>query len=261
MRHLIIGSGGMVGFKFLGVIARLQEQGHLEDIEQIAGSSVGSLIAFYYIFRRGDMKQILEDAFSFDMKKYMKPNIKNLLSKFGFIDTEPIKDELLRIVGRDFTFRELYEFNPIKLHINAFDVLSRRTVYMSIDTTPDLSVVSAIIRSISICIVFVPQITKNEIFIDGATYEYSPSSPFLGASPDDVLELRMAQDTHVSQKPTSLVKYMILVVSSLLELRKMFNHFRRIEIESTNTEALHFGMSANDKMKMYIDGYSQNSIF
>ena len=263
MKYLIIGSGGMVGFKMLGVMAKLQEYGQFRDLEEISGSSIGSILGFFYIVRNGNMEKLVEDSFSFDLKKYAKPNVKNLITKFGFIETDPIKDELLRIVGRDFTFRELYEFNPIKLHINTFDIMSRRTVYMSVDTTPDLSVLAAIIRSISICIVFVPQVTKNEIFIDGSTYEYVPATPFLQFPPDQVLELRLVPDqsSTVSTKPSSFMKYIIVLVTSLLDLRKMFDHFKRIEIPSTNYEILDFGMSASDKMKMYVDGYSQNSIF
>jgi predicted acylesterase/phospholipase RssA len=263
MKYLILGSGGMVGFRMLGVMAKLQEQGQLRDLEEISGSSIGSILGFFYIVHQGNMEKLVEDSFSFDLKKYAKPNIKNLITKFGFIETDPIKDELLRIVGRDFTFRELYEFNPIKLHINTFDIMSRRTVYMSIDTAPDLSVLTAIIRSISICIVFVPQITKNEIFIDGSTYEYVPATPFLQFAPEQVLELRLVPDqsSTVSTKPSSFMKYIILLVTSLLDLRKIFDHFKRIEIPSTNYEILDFGMSASDKMKMYIEGYSQNSIF
>jgi predicted acylesterase/phospholipase RssA len=262
VKCLILGSGGMVGIKFIGVLVRLQELGVLSDLEEISSASVGSLIGLLYIFHRGDLSKVIKTVFEIDIKNYTKTNIKNLLYKYGLIDTSKLEEKILDLLGgTDLTFKELYEINPIKFYVSSYEVMTDKTLYMSVDKTPDLSVVRAVLRSISIPFVFVPEISRTQIFLDGSTVEANPYEPFLKFAPDQVMELRVCENDNPNgnKTPTSLLGYVVIIMLRLLRnSRAGFDNFKRINVDYTSNEILNFGATYEEKLKMYTDGYSIN---
>ena len=260
VKYLIIGSGGMVGIKFLGVMIRLKEVGALDDLEEISSASIGSLIALLYIFYKGDLELLLRTVFELDIKSYTKTNIKNLLYKFGLVDSKRLEEKLLEMLGGvDLTFQDLYDINPIKLYVSSYEVMSDKTVYMSVDKTPDLSVTKAVLRSISIPFVFVPEVSGTQIFLDGASAEENPYEPFLKYAPNEVLEIRLSESGAIADHkiPTTLLGYLILILQRLVRnSRVRFDNFRRINVECTPSEILNFGASHEEKIRMYTDGYA-----
>ena len=249
-----------MGIKFLGVMVRLKEIGALDDLEEISSASVGSLIALLYIFYKGDLDLLLKTVFELDIKTYTKTNIKNLLYKFGLVDSKRLEEKLLEMLGGvDLTFRDLYDINPIKFYVSSYEVMSDKTVYMSVDKTPDLSVTKAVLRSISIPFVFVPEVSETRIFLDGASTEENPYEPFLKYAPNEVLEIRVSESgTIADQKvPKTLFGYLVLILQRLLRnSRVRFDNFKRINVACTPSEILNFGASHEEKIRMYTDGYS-----
>jgi predicted acylesterase/phospholipase RssA len=104
---------------------------------------------------RGDTTKVLDYALEVPVKNIMKPNIKSLLSTYGLIPASKIRkvfsDACTRFTGHpDMTFRELYEYFPVKLHVSAYNVQFMKTDYFSVDTTPTMSVLDAVCSSIAI---------------------------------------------------------------------------------------------------------------
>jgi predicted acylesterase/phospholipase RssA len=254
MKRLIIGPGAMMLYAFMGVLKRLSDEKCLEDIEEISCSSSGALLGVFYIFMKGDFDKMLDVALSAPLLDMAKPNLKTFVTKYGFIDSGAFEKHIQELFGRVITFKELYEMNPIKIHIATFNLSTDRTMYMSVDTTPYASVSSALRRSISIPFVMTPYIDEDCMYLDGSTNEMSPFSPFLGK--DDVLEIRCVDICKPKVLPISIIGYSFSLIKSLLLNRVSYDGFKRIDVYS-EVNVLDFKMTYEDKMKLFIYGYNK----
>ena len=138
MKRLIIGPGSMIIYSFIGALKYLKEFGKLDDLEEISCSSSGSMVGFFYILTKGDVDRMLSLSIDSPLEDLAKPEIKCLLEKFGLIDADRFEKYMSKVaksmVGKDPTFKELYEINPIKLHIPTYDLVLNKTIYMSVDS-------------------------------------------------------------------------------------------------------------------------------
>jgi len=251
MKHLIIGSGGMVGIKFIGILKSLSDQGKLNDIETISTASIGSIIGTFFVLYKGNMNDIARMMIESEPPtKLVNLNIKTFIKKYGFIDGEALKEYFKNSGLKDITFRELYQLNPIKLIISTYDITNSKTVYMSIDTTPDLDVLDAIIRSISVPLLFTP---VDGRYIDGSFAEINPGGCMIGLS--DVFELRCGFVKLLDEKKPSLFTYILRILYAVLISRISYDDFPRITVEA-DFDIFEFSMSREKKEKLYLEGYS-----
>lgn len=261
MKHLIIGSGAMMIFMFLGAMQGLSQSNILDDVQEISCASCGSLIGYFFVLFFGDMEKITQIAFDQDMKQFAKPDIKTFLKKFGFMDTSVIEKDVIKSAGCDLTFKELYEMNPIKLHISAYELLTGRTIYMSVDTTPDMKVSRAIRMSISVPILFTPCRENGQLFIDGSTIEPSPYVPFIGKN--DVLELRWRRKPQMNKLPKTPLEFIKIFITSFFESFRIGNQYvdyPRIDLEyNDDSVACDWLMNSDTKTQLFEKGYEQVS--
>lgn len=260
MKHLIIGSGAMMIYMFLGAMKNLSEKGCFDDLTEISCASCGSLIGFFFVLFSGDMDIVCRLAFESSLGSAAKPNVKNFIHKFGFIDASKIEEIVVSSTGgKDPTFKELYDLNPIKLHIPAYDLLTGRTIYMSVDTTPHLKVTRAIRRSISVPFMFSPCIEDGCVYLDGSTAETSPYSPFIGKN--DVFELRWRRnpiEPKVPKNVTQFIKLFVYSISESMRTYAQYTDFDRVDLVSSNDSlAYDFNMSCENKILLFNEGYSQ----
>lgn len=248
IRHLIIGCGGTIIFSFLGVLKKL---GPLDTLEAISCSSTGSIIGLFYVFTKGDVDRMLHMALEAPLDKLAHIDVKVFLSKFGLINTRNFERYIDSLCS--LTFKELYEYNPIKLHIATYNLMTDKTIYMSVDTTPDMKVSHAVRRSISVPLVMMPCFVPGEgsVFVDGSFAEVSPYQVFLGKT--DVLEIRYMASPKPKKMPRTLVEYVYSIVFSFLTCRVEYNDFPRIDVES-DVNVLDFSLSTEKKMELYVKG-------
>ena len=249
MRHLIIGSGAMIAFKFIGVLKYLKDQGHLEDVKEISSASSGSIIAAFFILFKGDVDRLVKFMILINIKDYTKIHVKNFIKTWGLIDSSNVKKLLDENGLRDMTFRELYEWFPIKLHISAFDIVTKRTIYMSIDTFPDMDVSTAIMYSVSVPFLFSPSEGR---YIDGSTIESNPGAPFLGLN--DVFEIRTDDSFSTKKEIKSLFDYLLTIIVCFITNRIKFQDFNRIEVP-IDFDIFEFSMTSEKKQELYLNGY------
>jgi predicted acylesterase/phospholipase RssA len=247
-KRLIIGCGGTIIFSFIGVLKKL---GPLENLEEISCSSTGSIIGLFYVFTRGDVDKMLQMALDAPLEKMAHIDVKGFLTRFGLINTRNFEKYIDSLCS--LTFKELYEHNPIKLHVASYNLMTDKTIYMSVDTTPDMKVSHAVRRSISVPLVMIPCFVPSEggVFVDGSFAEVSPYQVFLGKT--DVLEIRYIPSPKPKKIPRTLVEYVYTVVFSFINYRMEYNDFPRIDVESDIT-VLDFSLSTEKKMELYIKG-------
>jgi predicted acylesterase/phospholipase RssA len=255
--HLAIGPGAMGFYLYLGTLARLKDKGKLEELEEISGASAGSILGFMYCLMKGDIQKILEYSIRIPVKDVMKPNLKILIKKFGLISASKIRKILADVCMKeysrnDITFKELYEFYPIKLHITAYCVQLEKTTYFSVDTSPETSVLDVICASIAIPFLFSSVKLDGMNYIDGGSAETTPSGSFLGKKSPLALRLGYSGwDPDVKD----IKSYALSLLYATMKLRYDYDvPTWHLVIKD---DAFDFGASSEAKIRMYTSGYSQ----
>ena len=248
----------MIIYAFIGTLKKFKESGQLEDLKEISCSSSGSIVGMFYVLTKGNVDDMLKHSLEVPLSEIAKPDVKSLLDKYGLIDSERFEKCISKVAkeitgGTDPTFKELYDMNPIKLHIPTYDLVTNKTVYMSLDTTPNLKVSKAVRRSISIPVIMSPDDYR---YIDGSVAEFSPHVPFLGCT--DVFEIRYRSKPKPKKRAKNLFGYLYDVVSAFLLNRIEYTGFPRFDVYADeNFEMFNFSMSIDQKLELYRSGYFQ----
>jgi predicted acylesterase/phospholipase RssA len=244
-------------FMYLGVISKLRRDGQLDDLESISGASAGALIGFLFCLAKGDPTKVLDYALKVPVKQIMKPNIKCLLKDYGLISHTKIRKVLVDACQTftekaDVTFKELYEFHGVKLHISAYCVDFMKTVYFSVDTAPTMSVLDAVCASVAIPFLFSSVKLKDGWnYIDGGAAESTPGGPFLG---QEAFALKLAWNRLETVK--DLKTYAMGILYSTMKMRHAYD-FPSMDLELTGNDMFDFGASNDSKLKMFLKGYEQ----
>lgn len=259
MKHLLIGPGAMGFFIYLGYLTKLKDSGRLVDLEEISGASAGSLLAFLFLASKGDCSDILDFALQVPVKQIMKVNLKTLLKQFGLVPHEKllktVKTVCEKYFGKpDVTFKELYEWNPIKLHVSAFCVDLTRTMYFSVDNAPDMSVCQAVTASMAVPFLVSAVRIGEWHFIDGGATEEIPGGPFMGKKRDDVFCMKLANASRYDVK--DFKSYAFTILSSIQSMRHMYDVPLK-DIDCEGIDIFDFGSDSKTKLKMFLYGNSQ----
>jgi predicted acylesterase/phospholipase RssA len=258
IKYLSIGPGAMGFYLYLGTISRLKDAGKLDDLLEISGASAGSLLGFMYCLMKGDVRKILDYSLKVPVKDIMKINLKIFFKKFGLISSGKIKKILSEMCSGelnkpDITFRELYEFFPVKLHLTAYCIQLEKTTYFSVDTTPDISVLDVICASIAIPFLFCSvKIGDGLTYLDGGSIESTPSGVFMGNS--DVYAMRLGY-TGWNPDVKDIKSYALSLLYATMKLRYEYPvPTQQLVIKD---DIFDFGASSESKIRMYTSGYSQ----
>jgi len=256
--HLAVGPGAMGFYVYLGAITKLRDKGQLDELVEIAGASAGALIGLLYCLMKGDAKKILEYSLTIPIKDIMKPNIKNILKNFGLIPLNKIRKLLSSICLRetlkdDLTFRELYEFYPIKLHVSAYCIQLEKTKYFSVDTTPEVGILDVMCASIAVPFLFSSVKLEDGLsYIDGGSVETTPSGVFIGN--ENAVAYRISGEGW-GPNVKDLKTYAISLLYATMKLR--YEYPIRTRSLIIQDDAYDFGASSESKIRMYMSGYSQ----
>lgn len=248
----------MIIYAFIGALKKLKESGQLDDLEEISCSSSGSIIGMFYLLTKCDVDEMLRISLEVPLNDLAKPEVKSLLDKYGLIDADRFEKYMSKVAkkitgGSDPTFKELYEWNRVKLHVPTYDLVTNKTVYMSVDTTPDMRVSKAVRRSISIPVIMSPDEYR---YVDGSVAEFSPHVPFLGKT--DVFEIRFRWFAKPKRRAKNLFAYLYDVVFAFLSNRVEYMEFPRLDIYTDDKfELFNFSMNTEQKLELYRSGYFQ----
>ena len=252
IKYLIIGPGAMGFFIYLGALSKLD----LSQLEEISGSSAGAVLSLLFLASRGDIPAMLDFSIKIPVKQMMKPNLKNLLTNYGLVPPTKVTIQIKKIFKKflkkdDVTFRELYEWNPIKLHVSAFCVDLKKTIYFSVDNTPDMSVAEAV--TASVCVPFLMSSVKigDWRYVDGAMHECMPGLPFIGKTFENIFSLTIQHNPNSTVK--DLKSYAFSILSSLSTLRHKYN-FKGNQLSYDKFDIFNFSYESEDKLRMFMLG-------
>ncbi len=233
---LALGSGGFRGASHAGVMKALVE--NEMDIDFLAGSSIGALIAAHYsIFK--DINKTISDILALQKKKYNY--LRSLNLQEGFIDGKIItKDFLKMFKGAGF------ENTQIPLSIISTNLVDGKQF---IFRKGDLA--QAVMASISVPAAFKPlKYKKDIVLVDGGI-----SNPV----PDDVVK-KMGADVVLSVNLYNDYKF----TNSKLDIFKIINRATEITLLNLSKNTLNnsdivinpdsSSYSGQSRMKAYFSG-------
>jgi predicted acylesterase/phospholipase RssA len=259
VKYLAIGPGAMGYFTFLGTLTKLKQAGRLDELEEISGSSAGALLAFVFALAKGDTTKVLDFTLSVPIRQMMKPNIKSLLKEWGLISNSKLhqvfSDMVEKFTGkRTVTFKELYDWFPIKIHISSYCVNTSKTVYFSVDSVPHMNVVDAVSATIAIpFIISSAKLNDGWHYIDGATAEAVPGGPFLKHPRDEVLVIAFEWGQMPEIK--DMKSYAMALITTQMRSRAGYD-FPILNVNSGDLDIFDFSLGQEQKLKLFMRGMS-----
>jgi len=249
MKYLVLGPASMGIYSMIGTLKALESK--LVDIEEISGSSAGSILALFLALGMS-IDEILNIALSLNVPDFVKLRIGSFFNKFGFVDLEPIHDKLVEICGCDPTFEEL----DMKIYISCYCLNTSTTEYFSVDTYPKMKVIDAVCMSMAIPLIFSSGKFDGKTYVDGGTQEEFPLNPFLHKKPHEIACIKLKTDIIYRQEIETPKQYIESLIRSSISNRNNYDrNIRMIEINVGNTNIFDFNMSYEEKLKLYNMGY------
>ncbi|VVU94638.1 Patatin-like phospholipase [seawater metagenome] len=185
---LIFEGGGVRAVVYSGVIKKLEENGILDNIKYLAGTSSGAQTAALICcgYDSIDLKNALKNA---PWKKILNggflsfKGIYFLFSKYGVYNAiylETYLDELMynKTGLRQITFKELYNLSGIHLKIGVCSLRDHEFKYIDHFNYPDMPVSKGLLASSSVPILFTTTIYNDECFTDGGLVGNLPTTAF-----------------------------------------------------------------------------------
>ena len=266
-RSVSFSSGGVRTIGHMGVVARLQEKGILDDVRAWYGCSGGAISAVFCAVGVSaawirNCARYMETA---AMAEITEESIANFMSTWGINSGSSYMELLSRFLdtwepgASQWTFADLArERSGVFLGLGALNVSAQRYEVLSIETAPHMRIMDAVRASTSIPLFFTPWIDgSGAVYCDGAIVEQFPwrSVP----NKDETLVIACS-DTEIRDSVASQIS------SAADYLMGVFHTIRRIFREETprprhwiavnnaTIHALDFGLTAEERIAFLAEG-------
>ena len=259
---LCFSGGGIQGFSFIGVLKKLIEcdKLNLDKINMYVGTSVGSMLCFLFILGFS-IKESEDFIINFNFSKLNSEiDCIHFLEKFGINDGEKIKLLFIKCLElklnvKDITFIELFNKTEKKLLIVGTNLSKGQEELFSIDTTPNMSVITAIRISSSVPIIFTPITYNNSLYVDGALVNnfpinYCPKDKTLG-----IYIKNCNENFDIDSIQSLIIKCLSITSDTISEKNLNLEYKNIIKIINPNSEFTKFDLTYEYKKNLIELGY------
>ncbi len=174
INNLSIDSGGIYGYNYIGALKYLYEENLLNDLKNILGSSVGSIISLM-ICLKYNIHDIILLGENIDFGDFINQdnNLLDITNNLGYDIGKKLNKFIQSIIKIkckkiNLTFKELYEFNNILFTVIGSNLSNNKPTYFNKIDFPDMNVWEAIRISCNIPLLFCPYKYKDNYYADGA---------------------------------------------------------------------------------------------
>ncbi len=277
--NCVFSGGGILGISFAGAMAALEK--HRVEIENVAGSSAGAIIAG--LTSAGYTASEIKDAFmSTDFRRFInKPRLNTmklagLILKCGMHKVEPLEEWINALLVKKGirTFADLEQKGRCPLKVTASDI-NQKLLAVFPDDLPKYDqdmcfpVAKAITISASIPFFFRPHALKDSLLVDGGLMSNYPvwifdatqsgSIPIIGFKLVDTSKI----DMKYKQNIVDFSKDVMQSVLSNNEERFLpaSDNVHTVTIDTMGYSAVDFDMDKETQMKLYMMGYHRTDDF
>ena len=176
--HLIMTGGGLSGLVYIGIYRFFKEHEVLKDIHYMAGTSIGAF--FIFLFGLNIDYDKIENmcmgseglCHKSSLVEFNPCNLLNIRTNRGLYKTERFKPCLVDFLKEkydieDISFSEYIKLTGVDIHISATCLNTHSHLDLCNDTFPDMSVLTAILASMSVPVLFEPVIYNDLMLVDG----------------------------------------------------------------------------------------------
>lgn len=228
--NLVFSGGGLKGTYYIGVLKYMYERGTLDRVRNVIGSSVGSVFGMVSCIKTCNYKTLMTqlDKVTAQVRDTDVPaainNVLDIYNTWGLTDAdgfmEVVGDYLEETLGaRDITFLEFAKHTGKNFIVVGSNLTKRRVEYFSMDTTPRMSVATAIRISISVPLVFKPVKHEDSIYVDASIYNHAPFDYFDSTNKcEKTLAIEVLDDLEKEDRlPCNLSEYLNHLVDAIHE--------------------------------------------
>lgn len=245
-RNLVFEGGGIRGIAYTGALAVLEQNGKLNGIQQVAGTSVGAIIALLYSvgYSADEMTKIMTElniqSFN-DGQWFFIGGQKRFRKNYGWYRGVAIEQWLDKMIAAktgntDLTFKELHELvlkngHYKDLFVAATNLSKQCKVVFSFYNYPDMKLSTAVRASISIPLyygaVFLnpagKQVSRRskqpfDVFVDGGIVANYPIGVFdtNGVANPATLGLKLERPDQIKNGADSIAAYPVKGLNSYI---------------------------------------------
>lgn len=257
---IALSGGGYRAICHLGALSYLEDIELLKNVEAIAGSSAGSLVAAMVILNGNENVMHLHKTCIqqpiFNLK-YINPIKKYGLARLnlGMLE-QRIED---RLGTRKATFKDLRKATGKRLIVTGFRIRDGETVYFGEDeSTDDVQISKAIYASTAVPPIIAPVIIDGDMYIDGSLGAHVPMRPFRSELSENVIGFCIGKE---QERVTSISDYASAILSAMMNQLNQKNLYmghriRHVEIDSDiDMLSLPKRISATKANELFTQGY------
>jgi len=268
LKNIIFQGGGLKGWAYIGTIRALTELVDYSVIEQVIGTSIGSLFGLCYVLQI-EWSYLLDFVITLDFKEMIDIDIDSILITQSLLEGkkyyELLKEVISTKVDPEITFLELRKITKILLTINAYNITKRKEEYFNYLLTPDVKVIDAVMASCTLPLIFPAYNINNDYYYDSFLINncaYNIIEPLETM----VFEISLYPDFFGTNSNNNLYQ---LVQSLLANIQvskdiKLDNYIiTEIIQEKYNNDMANINQSKDDIFNIYMYGYlkSKERIF
>jgi predicted acylesterase/phospholipase RssA len=256
VKQLCMAGAASRGLCYLGALEHLTCSGLLDDLEIIAGVSIGSLIAVCYVIGFSPI-EMFEMLLWKDTNELRDISLDYVLNQGSVLKGDKYKTWVWDLLSEKtdplITFEDIYtKFNK-KLLITATCLQDGLTIF-STEKTPTMPIYYAVMSSMALPFIFPPIVYNHKNYVDGGVLNNFPVK--LLDPNKSILGLKVTSKD-INNDYTSVFTY----VSKLFQLisnqtSKLHGEIGKvIIIECKDYNFIDFDMSIDDKITLYKRGY------
>lgn len=219
---LVVAGGGLTVISVVGAIKYFEEKDCIRHVRNVVGTSAGAIICLFLAlnYRYEEILRFFEDNLQDPAITQCNMNdVFSFFTDYGLSKGENIITFAQRILQKklhkdDITFLELAKLSGKNLVVCVTNLTDEREEFLSVDTTPTMSIITALRMSCSIPFLFTPVKYEEKLYVDGALYSNFPMSYFADHTLGDVLGIRLGGDF---APPTDFISYALHIVFTLVK--------------------------------------------
>jgi len=228
--HLVLSASGFRAFAFFGAIQAIRDADMHRPVRHVAGCSGGAIAAFAF-------------CADVDVRKVAERCVASVRSETGIHKATCIETLLRDILEetmakRRMTLRDFAKTTGRELALWTTNLTRGCGQALTLESHPDLDVVTAIMASMAIPLVYCPVDIDGELHVDGAVTEFVPTSAFPGVPTDQMLQVSLPPQP--SSPGPGLANLMTAVFAAALRHRAVGDGILSIDVPGPSLSVSNF---------------------
>ena len=268
IKNLVFSGAGTKIYSFIGALKVLEEKDLLKNIENIIGTSSGSIMGIFVClgFKVKEIEDILIHIDTESLKDIDSNSIFNFFTDYGIDDGKNIR-RIMNIILKaklkkdSITFKEFYELNKINFTICATNLNKNEPTFFNHKNTPNMCITEAIMMSICIPLLFKPIFYEGHYYVDGGLTNNYPINYFKNNK--DTLGI-LINNSFDDLEINNLEDYLtsILFCSNCKLIKDSYKQYKKNTIFiQNNFNFMNFSLSKEKKNEFIDIGYKTANLF